>query len=53
MSVFKHIGQFTAMSIIQDGFGLPIFSLSLYQYFVCGDISSINVAGYQIPQQIN
>ena len=37
------------MSIIQDGFGLPIFSLSLYQYFVCGDMLSINVADDQIP----
>lgn len=49
MSEFKLIGQYTAMSIIQDGFGLPIFPLPIYQYLVCGDISSINVTDDDIP----
>lgn len=49
MNVFKHIGQFTAMSIVQDGFSLPIFPLPVNHYFVSSDISSITVTDDQIP----
>ena len=37
------------MSILQGGFGLPIFSLPLYQYLVNGDISSVTVSDDDIP----
>ena len=35
-----HLGKWTAMSIAQDGFGLPIFSSSVFSYFITGDISA-------------
>lgn len=37
------------MSILQGGFGLPIFSPSLYQYLVNEDISCITVNDNDIP----
>ena len=37
------------MSIMQDGFGLPIFPLPLYQYIVHGDISAIAITDENIP----
>ena len=49
MSEFKYIGQYTAMSIIQDGFGLPIFPIPVYQYLVSREISTIHVSDDHIP----
>ena len=41
-------GQWVAMSIIQDRFGCPIFSPSVYQYMVSGVISN-HVSHKDIP----
>ena len=48
MNVFKDLGRWVAMSIIQDGFGFPYFSPALYEYMICGD-ATIAIVDEQIP----
>ena len=37
--VYMKLGQWVAMSIIQDGFGFPVLTPPVYQYMVNGDIN--------------
>lgn len=38
-SLYEKIGQWVAMSILQDGFGIPIFSPRVYEYIVTNNIN--------------
>ena len=37
------------MSIAQEGFGLPVFAPSVYEYFVSGDITRVTFKEDEIP----
>lgn len=49
-NVYKHLGQWTAMSILQGGVGFPVFTPSVYDYIVNGDITAVKVTDESIPQ---
>ncbi|XP_065892745.1 uncharacterized protein [Dysidea avara] len=48
-SHFRTIGTFVAMSIIQGGFGLPIFSQHLYSYLVTGKYVNLEINNDDVP----
>lgn len=47
-NVFRYLGQWTAMSIVQGGDGFPVLSPPLYQYIVSRDITGITIGDEDI-----
>lgn len=52
-NVFKYFGQWTAMSIVQEGAGFPVLGPPVYQYMVSGDITGIAIGDEDIPDAIS
>ena len=48
-SHYRMIGTFVAMSIIQGGSGLPIFSQHLYSYLTSGKYINLDIKNEDVP----
>ncbi|XP_019857667.1 PREDICTED: G2/M phase-specific E3 ubiquitin-protein ligase-like [Amphimedon queenslandica] len=48
--VYERLGEWIAMSVVQDGFGFPMLAPSIYEYMVTGTCTCTNIPVQDIPE---